>query len=341
MSAPLYLRRDESLFLQTLEQGNYTRSIILADAKTNGFCVPVLKSIIPRFQTSELIVIPDGERNKTLSTLEYLWQEMLRLNLTKKDLVLCLGGGVLTDMGALACTLFKRGIPFVLIPTTLIGMVDAAIGGKTAIDFSGIKNLIGSYAQPVAIYIQDVFLNTLSIRQKKSGIAEQLKHALLQNEEVWALQKEKSLEEFFTAESIRQSAEWKWQWVQNDLYDIGLRQALNLGHSIGHAIESYSLQGKHPLLHGEAIMYGLAFELKLSQMLLGLPEHVSELFLYLKAKHFPELDQHFSVENLLPYLLSDKKNDQLMRFSLLEEVGKPVIQVVVSTSDLNKAFAAR
>lgn len=338
MQKKLYYHGEESLFQEWMKKENIGKYILMADAKTNGFCVPFLKSLFPEFQTAELIVIPDGEENKTLPTAEFIWEEMHRIQVTKKDLVLCIGGGVLTDMAAFCCSVFKRGIPFVLFPTTLIGMVDASIGGKTAIDFMSMKNMIGSFCPAKAVFIHNHFLQTLPERQLKSGIAEQIKHALLQNESQWQTVCNTSLDSFYSDEFIRYSSEWKWEFILNDLRDDGIRQALNLGHTIGHAIEALSMQTKHPLLHGEAIMYGLELELKLSVRLCGLSSKVYNEFVHLKNKFFPEMKDRFDIHSLIPFLVNDKKNDEQIRMTLLYKIGQAALQKKVDLQDIIHVF---
>lgn len=334
----LYYHGEESLFQEWMRKEGFRRYIIMADAKTNGFCVPFLKELFPEFQIADRIVIPDGEENKTLLQAEYIWQEMHRIHVTRKDLVICLGGGVLTDIAAFSCSVYKRGIPFVLIPTTLIGMVDASIGGKTAIDFLGMKNMIGSFCVARAVFIHSHFLQTLPERQLKSGIAEQIKHALLQHESQWQTVCTTTPDSFYSDEFIRYSSEWKWAFIQNDLFDNGVRQALNLGHTLGHAIEAFSLQTKHPLLHGEAIMYGLELELKLSTLHCGLPSRVYSEFVQLKNKFFPELKERFQPESLIPFLFSDKKNDEQIRMTLLHDIGQAELQIKIEIKDIIQVF---
>ncbi|MBL7774110.1 MAG: 3-dehydroquinate synthase [Chitinophagaceae bacterium] len=310
---------------------SYEHHIVLVDAKTNGFCLLKLTRLLPILKSASILIIPDGEEHKTLDVLSLLWEQLTTLHASKKTLLINLGGGVLCDLGGFAASTFKRGIACLHIPTTLTAMVDAAIGGKTGIDWMGYKNLIGSFYEPVGIYIQPSFLETLPEKHLRSGMVEMWKHALIHSEEAWQSIKQKKLAQFLTLEVIQNSLQVKLNLVEQDPFDEGVRQALNLGHTIGHAVEAWSLNNKR-LLHGEAVLLGLIAECELAEQLLGLSSSIRNDLRLLKRTYFPNLSFQGSMENLLPYLLQDKKNEQGIRMSLLKNPGDVAIQVSVPTS---------
>lgn len=326
MSKSLFFQQERFEFTSYIKQKQYTQFVILADSKTNGFCVPVLKQILPIFKTSSLIIIPSGEENKNEVIANYLWSELAHLNVSKKTLFVNLGGGMISDIGGFCAATFKRGISFINIPTTLLAMVDAAYGGKTGIDFGGAKNLIGTFCPARAIYIDEVFLKTLPNRILKSGIAEMLKHSILSGGELYKKTIQAREEEFYRIENIQNSIQYKRQIVKMDIYDLGIRQSLNFGHTIGHAIESFSFYRKPQLLHGEAIMFGMIYEAMLSCLLLGAPISIVHELIQFKNRIYPDLFYEFSLNDIEPFLVLDKKNNSDIKMSLIRKVGECVIQ---------------
>jgi 3-dehydroquinate synthase len=337
MKQPLFIFDDKSL--ETfISVGSYSQVIILADVKTNGFCVNVLKKLLPSLRNTDLIVIPDGDQNKNISTCQLIWDQLIDLKAGRHSLLLNVGGGMVCDTGGFAASVYKRGIPFVNVPTTLLAMADAAHGGKTGINSDGLKNVIGVFQQAEAVYIQPLFLQTLDDRNLRSGIAEILKHALLQGTEVFQKILHLPCEAFYTAAVIQEAMAFKNTIVQQDPLDQGVRQTLNLGHSIGHAIESYALKNDRPLLHGEAVMLGLIYELMISHELFQLPLLLIEEICQFKNRIFPQLNFSFSFEDIEPVILNDKKNDADIRMSLLRHPGDCTWQVPVSGSQVKSAI---
>lgn len=334
----IYFEGDEEFFSQSISQP-FTHRILVAEARTNGFCVPLVRTLIPELKKADLIVLPAGEENKTLDTCSLLWSELVRRHIDKHTILVAVGGGMLSDTLGLAASLYKRGIAFASIPTTLLAMVDAAHGGKTAIDFEGIKNTIGSYHTPVSTYVNPIFLHTLPERVVNSGIAEMIKHALLDETNTWNEVKKYTLDQFKQLTSIKKSISIKNNFVSKDPYDQGIRQALNFGHTLGHAIESASLHTSNPLLHGEAIMLGMELELQLSCSLLGFEAHIFQEYKRLREALFPFLTFEFNPDTLLHYLKHDKKNDNQTRMSLLQSIGNPAIQCAVSNSEILNVFS--
>lgn len=177
----IFFQNEENQFLEYLSKKTYSSITILCDSKTNGFCISMLENLFPKFRSANLLVIPEGEEHKNWEMSEYILSKFLELNLDKNALIINLGGGVITDIGGFCASIYKRGIEFILIPTSLLAQCDAAIGGKNGINFFNTKNQIGSITLPNAIYINPLFLNTLPERQLKNGIVEMIKHELLFN----------------------------------------------------------------------------------------------------------------------------------------------------------------
>lgn len=314
--------------------------ILLADANTHGFCLPVLFKQMPFLQGFPRMVVPAGEAAKDLDVARYIWRQLQDLGAKNNTVLLVVGGGALCDVGAFCASVYKRGMRLRLVPTTLLAMVDAALGGKTALDFEGIKNSIGSFYAAEALYVQPDFLNTLPERQRLSGIAEMIKHALLEGGSTWENVLQYSPEQFSTLEAIRTSQAIKMRFVEADPYDKGIRQCLNLGHSIGHALEAERFKREYPLLHGEAILWGMYLELYLSIGHCGLLPQVWQDYTQLFRRLFPAL-QHIApihAEAIMPYLMHDKKNTKGIRMSLISSPGSPIGPVSVSTSSIIDAI---
>lgn len=273
------------------------------------------------------IVIKAGEQYKTLQTVQRIWKVLMKHHADRNAMLINLGGGVITDLGGFAASTYKRGIKFVNVPTTLLAMVDAAIGGKTGIDFGGAKNQVGTFAEAKEVLIDPVFLKTLPRREILSGLAEMLKYGFIADAKLL----ETNLVNY--QNYIMRAGEIKREIVAKDLYEIGPRKVLNFGHTIGHAIESHCLITDYPLLHGEAVALGMKAALWLSVKQLGLDKKVLQVY----EKQLPmllseaeiSLTEH-DIEPILAYLVHDKKNKcDKSQFVLLEALGKPVWEVEV------------
>jgi 3-dehydroquinate synthase len=290
----------------------------------------------------EILEIESGEENKTIDTCVGLWEALSELGADRKSALLNLGGGVLTDLGGFVASTFKRGIDFINIPTTLLSMVDASVGGKTGVDLGNLKNQVGVINQPVMVLVQPDFLDTLVERQVTSGLAEMLKHGLIQDATYWDM-----LKELNTLEDLKQhilaSIKIKNHVVLQDPTEQHLRKILNFGHTLGHAIESYFLDrvDKQPLLHGEAIAIGMILEAYLSMKLTELPmsqmEDIKKTFLkYFKKIKISETER----KEIIALLKFDKKNTHgNINFVLLNRIGKPQIDVQVPDDLILEAFA--
>ena len=273
------------------------------------------------------IVIRYGEQYKTLQTVQRIWKTLMKHHADRNALLINLGGGVITDLGGFAASTYKRGIKFINIPTTLLAMVDAAIGGKTGIDFGGAKNQIGTFAEAEEVIIDPVFLETLPQRQVLSGLAEMLKYGFIADANLL----ETNLENY--KQYIIRAGEIKSEIVAKDPHEAGLRKKLNFGHTIGHAVESHCLTTDYPLLHGEAIALGIAAALWLSVKQMGLDEKVLQNFETQLPELLSEADISLSeadIEPIMSFLVHDKKNkSEKSQFVLIEAIEKPVWDVEV------------
>jgi len=306
-----------------LNNHNYSKIFILTDRNTGEYCLPVLKNALPALTDYDLIEIDPGEENKNIDFCIGIWKMLLDFGADRKSLMINLGGGVITDIGGFAASTFKRGIDFVQIPTTLLSQVDASVGGKTGIDMDGVKNIIGTFTQPKAVFINSVFLKTLDEKQLISGFAEMIKHGLIYSAGYYE-QLQSSRPEDMDDRLIYQSVEIKNDVVTKDPTEQDLRKILNFGHTIGHAIESYSLANdSFPLLHGEAIAVGMICEAYLSHRLQELSlNELNEITQYI-LDIFPFYSFGETIyDDLIAYMLNDKKNiDGKIGFALLKQIG--------------------
>lgn len=319
---------------------HYDRLFLLTDENTHRLCRPLLKG--SPAEQAENIVIGATDENKTPETLMAVWQALCNGGATRHSLLICLGGGMVTDLGGFAAATFKRGIKFVNIPTTLLSMVDAAVGGKTGINFNGLKNEIGAFREADAVIVSTDFLHTLDDLNMCSGYAEMLKHALLDGDRMWAEHLNFDAYSFDFSQLptlVKESIVLKQRVVQEDPHERGLRKALNLGHTVGHAFESLALQRQSPVFHGYAVAWGLVCELFLST-LFGFPvEKMRQTFAFIR-EHYGRINFTCDdYETLYAYMQHDKKNvGGHINFTLLEDVGRVKLDCRVSKEDVFAAF---
>jgi len=303
-----------------------SKVFILTDENVAPFWLPEVAHWL-HCDSAVDIVIKAGEQYKNLQTVQKIWKTMMKHHADRNALLVNLGGGVITDLGGFAASTYKRGIKFINIPTTLLAMVDAAIGGKTGIDFGGGKNQIGTFAEAEDVIIDPVFLETLPERELHSGMAEMLKYGFIADAKLLKINLE-NYQQFIT-----RAGEIKREIVAQDPTEKGLRKVLNFGHTLGHAIESHCLTTDYPLLHGEAVTLGMLGALWLSVKQLGLEETVLQNFenqLPMLLSEAENLLQESDIDLILGYLVHDKKNKgEKPQFVLLEAVGKPVWDVEV------------
>ena len=298
-----------------------SKVFILTDENVVQFWLPEIEYWLNCKNAVE-IVIKAGEQHKNLQTVQRIWKTLMKHHADRNALLINLGGGVVTDLGGFAASTYKRGIKFINIPTTLLAMVDAAIGGKTGIDFGGSKNQIGTFAEVEEVIIDPVFLETLPQREICSGLAEMLKYGFVADSNLLNV----NLENY--QRYIARCGEIKREIVMQDPTEKGLRKVLNFGHTLGHAIESHCLTTDYPLLHGEAVALGMLGALWLSVRQCGLDEKVLQDFESQLPMLLSEVEISLSESNIEPilgYLVHDKKNKgEKPQFVLLEAVGKPV-----------------
>ncbi|MEL6968709.1 MAG: 3-dehydroquinate synthase [Bacteroidota bacterium] len=310
--------------MQWLEAQGFAGLAVLTDSNTSQHCRPLLEPLLAPFNTIYLEV-PAGEKHKTIESSQRIWKQLFQAGAGRNWCVLNLGGGVIGDMGGFCAGTYKRGIDFIQIPTTLLAQVDASVGGKLGIDFYGVKNSVGLFRNPRAVWADPRFFATLSQRELRSGFAEIIKHALIADLAQWQeLQQLTDLNQIDWASWVARSVAIKQQIVAADPHEKGLRKALNFGHTIGHAVESYFLERDSPLLHGEAIAIGMICEAWLSRQVLGLSSEdladISQYFLALYGHHSVPLS---AKEQLLATMRQDKKNeDHRINFSLLPAAGQ-------------------
>jgi 3-dehydroquinate synthase len=302
---------------------DFSKIFVITDENTEKYCLPLLNGI----HFEKQIVIASGEINKNIQTVTQIWQALLDANADRNSLVLNLGGGVIGDMGGFAAATYKRGIAFVQIPTTLLAMVDASVGGKLGIDFGSIKNSVGVFTEPQHVFIAPIFLKTLPERILRSGIAEMLKHEAIAHPKP-----NFEIDTVPTLEAIRASVQIKYDIVQQDPFEKNVRKYLNFGHTVGHALESFFLTTDTPLLHGEAVALGAWAEAKFAFEQGFLPENE---FLYLEkglktyfkeffTPHFLDILQD---KTFLKLMENDKKNENdTIKYVALHGFGKPKME---------------
>lgn len=304
---------------------NPSKIFILVDENTHEYCLPTLLGNLETYAPFEIIEIEAGEESKNIQTTVQLWEILAEFEADRKSLMLNLGGGMVSDLGGFVSSTYKRGIKFINIPTTLLAMVDASIGGKTGINHQFYKNIIGTFSHPEAVFIFPPFLKTLSEKEIRSGFSEMLKHGLIANHQHWSHLisiPEFSIEKI--SPFIVPSANIKIETVLADFKEENIRKILNFGHTIGHAVESLFLKIEKPILHGEAVALGMICETYLSYLEQLISEEIT-LHIIQNIRHFfPYLSiSLFSDEEIINLILQDKKNNHgEINFSLLFDIGQ-------------------
>ena len=316
-----------------------SKVLVLVDSNTLRCVLPLL----PTLESAHVITIPAGEQHKSINTLTDVWQQMQQADATRHALMVNLGGGTVTDLGGLAAATFKRGIPFINVPTTLLAAIDAAVGGKTGINFNGLKNEIGVFCDAVQVIVSSCFFGTLQREELLSGYAEMLKHAMLTSHDELDRLLDQRLDDMQWDDflsHVETSVNVKRDIVAKDPLENGWRRVLNLGHTVGHALESLALQRGTPVTHGHAVACGLVTEAVLSHMILKFPSpdlHHLATFVrnYYGAIHITCNDY----PALLQLMQHDKKSrNGEINCTLLRQCGDPVIDNVVSDDDMQTAL---
>lgn len=340
----LYLSGDgltnfSQFFIQ--HKDRWTSVFILVDTNTHQHCLPSFIQGVDGLDSVEILEVEPGEGSKDIEIAANLWLSMAELNVDRKALVLNLGGGVVCDLGGWVAANYKRGIDFIHVPTSLLAMVDASIGGKTGIDLGGIKNLVGSFSSPIAVVSETSFLNSLAQREWDSGYAEMIKHALIADEEMW-----KELQNIFPNEHekvkkyIQKAIQIKKGIVSQDFEEKGLRKMLNFGHTIGHAIESISIDRGEDLSHGHAIAIGMMLANIISSQKEFLSKSVKdEINDYLKSIYTVPTWLAEVKSELELKMANDKKNAKnRILMVLLSDVASVEIDVEVTNLEIEEAI---
>ena len=327
---------------KAIAECSHDKVFVLTDSTTHALCWPLLSDFIG-LRNAVQITIPCGDTSKTLESVTHVWEALVSGGATRHSCLVCLGGGMVTDLGGFAASTFKRGIDYLNIPTTLLSMVDASVGGKTGFNFHGLKNEVGVFAEPQYAIIHTKFLYTLDADNLRSGYAEMLKHGLISDKETWAelLSFDISRPELTRLQSmVGRSVAVKERIVEADPHEHGIRKALNLGHTIGHAIESWGMASGAPMLHGVAVAHGLVGELYLSNVLSGFPLDKLRMTVSYIHEHYGRptftCDDYPSLMELMRH---DKKNiSGSINFTLLSDVGSIRINQTASTELIQEAL---
>ena len=321
-----------------IKRQSYDRLFVLTDTTTVRLCWPLV-STLPCFEGAQMITIGDTDDNKTLDSLTHVWAALQQGGATRHSLLVNLGGGMVTDLGGFAASTFKRGITYINIPTTLLSQVDASVGGKTGINFGGLKNEIGVFNCAASVILSSEFLRSLDHRNILSGFAEMLKHGLISDTETWAELLRFNLDELDYAQLgtlVAKSVAVKEHIVEEDPTEKGLRKALNLGHTAGHALESLAMEQEHTVLHGYAVAWGLICELYLSTVKCGFPkDKLRQTVQFIRQNYGDFALDCKQYERLYEFMTHDKKNEgDIINFTLLGGIGDIHINQQASKDDI-------
>ena len=337
------MKEDQYSFLkEKIKSKDFNSVFVLVDENTDKHCLDVFinKSGIEEYSK---IIIKAGEENKNIDTCIQIWKELNLQKADRKSLLINLGGGVLTDIGGFVASTYLRGIKFINVPTTLLGMVDAAHGGKTGIDFLNLKNQIGVFSMPIDVILDSTYLKTLSKEEYLNGYAEVFKHSFLSDSEEISFNSLINLDFFKDVDFIiKKYSEVKNRIVKIDKYESDIRKVLNLGHTIGHALESYSHISNNikTLKHGEAIIVGLITELYISAIQNNFPLITVDKLKEISSKYFEKINlSDDQLEQIFDLMIFDKKNNNgMVYFVLLDKNGKPLTDQKVEKKVFVDAF---
>ncbi len=331
---------------EAIAECKHDKLFVLVDETTAQLCLPVVEGY-DCIKEAQRIIIGATDANKTLDTVGHVWSELQRMGATRHSLMINLGGGMVTDLGGFAASTFKRGITFINIPTTLLSMVDASVGGKTGINFGGLKNEIGVFNNAQCVILDTTFLLTMDQENILSGYAEMLKHGLINEDKMWAellnfegIGNNKNTSYLATLNRmVADSVEVKQRIVTEDPHEHGIRKALNLGHTAGHAFESLALKRK-PILHGYAVAYGLVVELYLCCVKVGFPQDKMRQTVNFIKEHYGRMaitcDDY---EQLIELMHHDKKNVGTdINFTLLGGIGDIRINQTATEAEIKEAL---
>ena len=324
---------------EAIAECKHDKLFVLVDETTEQLCLPLIAGF-GCMQEAQCIVIGATDTHKTLDTLSHVWAELQRMGATRHSLLINLGGGMVTDLGGFAASTFKRGLAYINIPTTLLSMVDASVGGKTGINFGGLKNEIGVFNNANCVILDTTFLRTMDTENLLSGYAEMLKHGLISNEQTWAELLNLDLNDLDKlGDLVEKSVAVKQRIVIEDPTEHGIRKALNMGHTVGHAFESLALERK-PILHGYAVAYGLVVELYLCCVKTGFPQDKMRQTVGLIKENYGKMpitcDDY---PKLIELMHHDKKNVGTdINFTLLGGIGDIRINQTATEEEIKEAL---
>jgi len=324
-----------------LSEKSTKKIFVLCDENTKKHCYPLIQDAF--LQKPVEITIPVGEKSKNIDLVQQVWRNLTKKNADRQSLLINIGGGKVTDLGGFAAGTYQRGIDYVNIPTSLLAQIDASVGGKTGVNFDDLKNQIGLFNQPIVVFIASKFLKTLPQRELISGMAEMIKHSLLDSQEAWNKIKRiypEKTDFTYLQTLIKESVEFKMKIVESDPLEKGNREALNFGHTVGHAIETFFNRRNIEILHGEAVAIGMICELFLSNKVLSFNfKKLFEVSEYL-ATYFKSFKIDYNIyDEIYEIMKHDKKNKQdSIRFTLLKDIGDFEINQQCSKEDIFEAL---
>lgn len=342
----IYVNSIKTELTNFLAENSYTKIAVLVDENTKKYCLPLIWDEIDKSRWT-IIEVHSGESHKQIKTCELIWKKMLMAGLDRHSLMVNLGGGVIGDMGGFCASTYMRGIDFVHIPTTLLSQVDSSVGGKLGVDLEMVKNIVGMFASPKAVFVDKLFLQTLPTEQIRSGFAEMVKHGLIADTDLWNQCKDiihagTTLgpdPNFLTNALLEQTISVKKRVVEKDPYEAGLRKILNYGHTIGHAVETESWNTAVPLLHGEAIFVGMICENHISYCKGKLSKGTMEEVNTFLQKVFYRKDAVSANSQILQHMQKDKKNKNNRIYSaLLQDIGSATFHQEISQEEVLESF---
>ena len=336
----IFIGEDLNILSSAIPFSKYSKVLLLVDENTERDCLEPLLPFIDHENVVK-IKITSGEQFKNIHTCQSIWDQMISLGIDRSSLMINLGGGVIGDMGGFCAGTYMRGIDFIQIPTTLLSMVDASIGGKLGIDFKHLKNIIGLFQNPLGVYIHPPFLETLSNKELRSGFAEMLKHGLIADQNLWQNLTEMSeVKPNNVQQWIAAAITIKKEIVEQDPTEQNIRKYLNFGHTLGHALESARLGHETHLLHGEAIAHGMIIESFISFKKLGLAKHQLDEIIHCISNHYESIEiTDQDCLSMLELVKSDKKNKEGKVLMVgLKSIGNPTYDLEINAADIEEAI---
>lgn len=333
----ILIQTNFKLITNYLLKNKFNKIVIICDTNSMQFCLPILVSNVNPLLKAEIIEVDASEESKSFETVTSILETLFELKLNKSDLIINLGGGVVADLGGFVASIYKRGVNFINIPTTLLAMVDASVGGKNGINYFNLKNSIGTIVQPNLVFINNSFIKTLPVEHYQNGLAEVYKIALINNKTFWnSLQIGKLTE----LELIKKAITLKQNIVNKDPFEKGLRKILNFGHTIAHAIEMFYVKNNLFILHGYAVVIGMIVETHIAfQKKLISKDTLNEVVTTLVSKFTIEITLKLNYLDLKPYLIQDKKNKNgIIKMALLNDIGKCKHDITVTEKEISKAL---